>query len=112
MPTRIYEPPVDPSSVDIETELAADGSRRQVIKTHRGLTERMFARAPQDGYALWLDTADPTYIYIAEAPSADAGTAQTFRGIRVTKDASGNPLGKVQILDGFVWDNRAAAAWA
>lgn len=78
----------------------------------RSLTERMFARAPLAGYALWLDTADVTHIYLAEAPVAQDGTGTGFRGIRVTKDVNGNPLGKVQTLDGFTWDNRAAEAWA
>ena len=77
----------------------------------RTLTERMFAKAPVTGYALWLDTANVTHIYLAEAPVAADGTAATFRGIRVTKDATGNPLGKVQTLDGFIWDNRAAGTW-
>lgn len=110
---RVYEPPVDPSSVAIEVEVQGDGSNRQVVKVadYRPLAERMFARAPQSGYSLWLDTADATYIYIAEAPTADDGTATTFQGIRVTKDASGNPLGKVQTATGFAWDSRGSASW-
>lgn len=78
----------------------------------RTLTERMFARAPQTGWSIWLDTADATNIYIAEAVSAEtAGTATTFQGIRVQKDALGNPLGKVQVATGFAWNSRGAAAW-
>lgn len=77
----------------------------------RTLAERMFAKAPVAGYSLWLDTADPTYIYIAEAPLAAVGTDPSFTGIRVVKDASGNPLGKVQQASGFTWDTRGAATW-
>jgi hypothetical protein len=78
----------------------------------RTLAERMFAKAPQADFTLWLDTADAGFIYIAEAPSADVGTASTFRGIRVTKDAAGNPLGKVQTASSFAWDSRSSAGWA
>lgn len=111
---KVYEPT---DGTDIEVEIQGDGSRRQVVKTiaadARGLTERMFARAPQAGWSLWLDTADLTYIYIAEAVSTEtAGTAITFQGIRVTKDATGSPLGKVQVATAFAWNNRVAATWS
>lgn len=109
---NVYEPT---TGTGIEVEVQPDGSHRQVIKPmdYRVLTERMFARAPQAGWSVWLDTADPTYIYIAEAVSTEtAGTATTFQGIRVQKDASGNPLGKVQIATAFAWNSRSTAAWA
>jgi hypothetical protein len=77
----------------------------------RSLTERMLARAPAATYALWLDTADTSFIYIAEAPQAATGAASTFRGIRVQKDLLGNPLGKVQQAVDFAWNSRGAAAW-
>lgn len=75
----------------------------------RGLTERMFAKAPASGHTLYLDTADATYIYIAEAPVGGTANAQ---GIRVTKDASGNPLGAVATASGFDWNSRASATWS
>lgn len=75
----------------------------------RTLTERMFAKAPQVGYSLYLDTADTTYIYLAEAPVGGTTNAQ---GVRVTKDASGNPLGAVATATGFDWNARGAASWA
>lgn len=79
----------------------------------RGLTERMFAKAPQSGWSIWLDTADATYIYLAEAVSTEtAGTAATFQGIRVQKDAAGNPLGKVQTATAFAWTARGTAGWS
>lgn len=79
------------------------------------LTGRLFSRNPAAGYALWLDTADATHIYIAEAPTASTGASTDFRGIRVPKDAGGNPVGKVQTATGFTWDSRkdaVATAWA
>lgn len=110
---KVYEPT---DGTDVEVEIQGDGTRRQVVKALitdlRGLTERMFARAPQSGWSLWLDTADATYIYIAEAVSSEtAGSAATFQGIRVTKDATGSPLGKVQVATGFAWNTRSAATW-
>lgn len=79
----------------------------------RGMVERMFAKAPQSGYNMWFDTADATYIYIAEAPvAANPASDATYQGIRVTKDANGNPLGEVQQATAFVWNNRSAASWA
>lgn len=78
----------------------------------RGLTERMFAKAPLDGYSLWFDTADASFIYIAESVQGSAGTDAVFQGIRVQKDASGNPLGEVQQATGFAWNSRGAASWA
>lgn len=77
----------------------------------RTLTERMFAKAPASGKSLFLDTADLNYIYVAEAPTGDAATITSAQGIRVTKDATGNPLGKVQIATGFAWNSRSTATW-
>jgi hypothetical protein len=100
-----------PSTVSLsESTIAALSSSSS--GTVRALTERMLAKAPTAGYALWLDTVDPTYIYVAEAPVADVGTSATFRGVRVTKDATGNPLGKVQQAENFAWDTRSAAVWS
>lgn len=112
---RVFEPTASVQTHEVDTEDIVEGGvtrKRQVIAVARGLTERMFSRAPMEGYALWLDTADVNHIYIAEAPVAQDGTGVGFRGIRVTKDVAGNPLGKVQILDGFAWNDRTAAAWA
>lgn len=75
----------------------------------RTLTERMFAKAPQANYSLYLDTADVTYIYIVEFP---AGTVTGGQGIRVVKDALGNPLGGVQTATNVTWATRSAASWA
>lgn len=95
-----------------DTQLRATPVPVTVTDT-RGLVERMFVKAPQTGYNLWFDTADATYIYIAEAPiAANPATDTTYQGIRVTKDASGNPFGEVQQATGFAWNNRAAAGWA
>ena len=84
----------------------------QAVSFTRSLTERMMARAPQANYSLYLDTADATYIYIAEGPTADTAASATAQGIRVTKDASGNPLGRVEIATGFAWNSRSSATWA
>lgn len=81
------------------------------INVERSLTERMLAKAPQVNYSLYLDTADTTYIYLAEGPTTDTATSPTAQGIRVVKDASGNPLGRVQIATGFVWNSRSSASW-
>lgn len=82
-----------------------------LASTTRSLTERMLARAPSSGYSLFVDTADVAYIYVAEAPTADEPTVTSARGIRVIKDATGNPLGKVQIATGFAWNSRGGAIW-
>lgn len=105
-----------PGSTDV-----SDRSERQLgrvtatvqnsLTLSRTLTERMFARSPLEGFSLWLDTADPTYIYLAEAPTADGAATPSAQGIRVTKDAAGNPLGKVQQASGFAWNSRAGASW-
>lgn len=111
---RVFEPTASGQTHEIDTEDIVEGGvtrKRQVIKTARSLTERMFARAPQDGYSLWLDTADLTHIYIAEAPTTALGDALSFQGIRVTKDATGNPLGKVEIAVDFAWVTRTTATW-
>lgn len=80
---------------------------------YRSLVERMGVRAPASGYHLWLDVTSSaaTYIYVCEAPDGAIATDNTFRGIRITLDASGNPLGAVQTCVGFVWNNRASATW-
>jgi hypothetical protein len=78
----------------------------------RTLTERMLAKAPQAGYSLYLDTADSTYIYIAEGPTTDTAATATAQGVRVVKDANGNPLGRVEIATAFAWNNRSAASWS
>lgn len=111
---RVFEPSASTQTHEIDTEDVVEGGvtrKRQVISVARGLTERMFSRAPAPGYSLWLDTADVTHIYIAEAPSADTGAGTAFRGIRVTKDVAGNPLGKVQISEAFTWDTRTTATF-
>lgn len=73
------------------------------------LTARMSARVPATGYALWFDTADTSHIYTLEAPVAATSTSTGFRGVRVTKDASGNPVGKVQTNESatLTFSNRA-----
>lgn len=93
-----------------DTQLRSTPVVTQAIET-RSLTERMFAKAPAAGKALFLDTADLNFIYIAEAPTGDLLTATSAQGIQVTKDATGNPLGKVKVATGFAWNSRAGAAW-
>lgn len=115
MATKVYEPATGTSieTTDIGGGVMRQGTSAHVVWDERGLTERMFAKAPQTGYSVWFDTADATYIYIAEAPSTEtAGTGTTFQGIRVQKDASGNPLGKVQTATGFAWNSRSSAGWS
>lgn len=76
-------------------------------------TGRMLAKAPAEGYALWLDVlaTTPDHIYICEAPSTTGETTANFRGIRLTL-VGGTPLGKVAVADGFAWTDRATATWA
>jgi hypothetical protein len=78
----------------------------------RSFTERMLAKAPATGFALWLDTADATYIYIAEAPSDAVAADAEFRGVRVVKDANGSPLGKIEVAEDFAWSTRSSASWS
>lgn len=99
-----------------ETGLAKDitltsGAQKTQVTDTRTLTERMMARSPQANYSLYLDTADVTYIYIAEGPTADTAATTTAQGVRITKDALGNPLGRVQIATGFAWNARSTATW-
>lgn len=112
---RIFEPTASVQTHEVDTEdVVEDGvlRKRQVIAVARSLTERMMARAPLIGYALWVDTANASHIYVAEAPSADTGAGKAFRGIRIPKDITGNPVGKVEVADPFTWDTRTTATWA
>lgn len=77
----------------------------------RTLTERMLAKAPTEGYSLWVDVEDPGHFYLAEAPQADLATATTFRGIRLAKTATGSPTGKIETREGFAWSLRTGAGW-
>lgn len=61
------------------------------------LTARMKAFQPQAGWRIWLDTANASHIYVLEALASKVATDTGFQGIRVPKDADGNPLGKVQV---------------
>lgn len=85
------------------------------VSLTRTLTERMLAKQPaSDTHRLWFDVADPSFIYTAEAlagsnPANDA----VWRGIRVTLDADGTPVGAVQVGDGFKWNDRSSfGGWA
>lgn len=88
---------------------------RVAVTDLRGLTERMAARAPAPGYSLWVDTGDPSYIYVMEAPVGTLTTGTGFRGVRYTLNASGNPVGAVQSNTGvtLTFSNRTTdAGWA
>lgn len=78
--------------------------------TDADLTARMLEKKPSSGYALWFDTADISYIYTLEAPVATAAGDTGFRGIRVTINAAGYPVGKVQVNTGgtLTWNNRTS----
>lgn len=92
-------------------DLAAQGGDGEygirVVPTYT-LTERLMAKAPASGYALWLDTENANYLYILEAPSATLASATGFRGIRITMSVLGNPVGKVEVNTGatLTFDNR------
>lgn len=93
----------------------ADTDAGLVARLARSLTERMFAKAPAAGYSIWLDTADVSFIYTLEAPDAAAAGSTGFRGVRVTKDTLGNPVGKVQqnTAGTLTFTNRASdTGWA
>ena len=80
----------------------------------RGLTERMFAKAPAAGKVLWLDvdSTNAGFIYTAEAlAGSDPVAATVWQGIRVQQDVNGNPLGAVQTAVNFAWNARATATW-
>lgn len=74
------------------------------------LTSRMRNAHPAAGYRLWHDTANALHIYVMEAPAAATAASTGFRGIRVTKDADGNPLGKVEVNPGgtLTFNNRTS----
>lgn len=98
-----------------EVEVKNDsGNALSVVPSDiRTLAERMNAKAPATGYTLWLDvtSSDLTNIFIAEAPvGTSAGTAN-FRGVRISLDALGKPIGAVETATGFAWNGRAAASW-
>lgn len=93
-----------------------DNAIALAVREARSLVERMGARAPQQGYHLWLDvtSSNASYIYVCEAPdgSTATGTNNVWQGIRIQLDSSGNPLGAVQTATGFDWNNRATASWS
>jgi hypothetical protein len=72
------------------------------------LCARMVSKTPAIGYTLWFDTADLGHIYTLEAPLNTAAGVTGFRGIRVTINSAGYPVGKVQVNSGgtLTWDNR------
>lgn len=83
--------------------------------TDKGLTERLLAKAPAAGYALWLDTADAAHTYILEAPAATGAGSTGFRGVRIPLDSAGNMVGKVQVNTSatLTFDNRTTdGGWA
>lgn len=76
------------------------------------LTQRMLAKTPAVGWRLWFDTANAAHLYIAEAEAGTDADTATFRGIRITLDTAGNPVGPVEVAVDFSWDDRTAAGWA
>lgn len=95
---------------DFATEATLQAVLAELSAT-RTLTERMLAKAPQDGYKLWLDTADASHLYIAEGPTGDDPAADaTWQGVRVPKGVGGL-IGAVETSVGFVWDDRTSATW-
>lgn len=92
--------------VNDQGEMLVDTSGSPESKT---LTERMMAKEPFDStYRLWVDTANTSYIYVAENVSGTADATATFRGIRVPKDSSGNLLGNIQERTAFAWTDRTS----
>lgn len=85
---------------------------KQLLLGAQPFTARMFAKAPLDGWRLWLDVVvgEPDRIYIAEAPAGTLPTAAAFRGIRLRLVGDGI-AGPVEVAENFVWDNRATAVW-
>jgi hypothetical protein len=110
----VTEPQTPSKKIDnvVTTNGNGDTVYQQRVTLARTLTERMFARAPQTGYTLWLDTGDTSYVYIAEAPAGTAAGTASFQGIRVPLDASGNPVGGVATATAFAWSSRSGATWA
>lgn len=90
------------------TNSTADPVNVTVVGSEAQLTERMLAKAPASGYALWFDTADNSYLYTLEAPTDKTSSQTGFRGVRVTLDADGNPVGKVEsnTAGTLTFDNR------
>lgn len=91
------------------------------VPTYNGNKDDLYNRLygpesrPAPGYALWLDTANTSFIYILEATFATAASGTGFRGVRITKDSSGNPLGKVEVNTGgtLTFNNRTTdGGWA
>lgn len=93
----------------VET-LVTDSEPLPVILLAAELTERMLNARPAPGYQLWHDVPDASFTYVLEAPAAAGATDTGFRGIRVTKDADGNPLGKVEVNTGgtLTFNNRTS----
>lgn len=78
------------------------------------LTYRMKNFDSADGYNIWLDTDDVSYIYILEAPEAATSGDTGFRGIRVDKSLTGL-VGKVETNTAgtLTFDNRTTdTGWA
>lgn len=71
------------------------------------LTQRMWGRNITDNYRMWSDTANASYIYLAEAPMDAIQTDAVWRGIRIPLDANGNPLGEWQESTAFKWSDKS-----
>lgn len=79
------------------------------------LVTRMLNKLLAVGYLPWLDTNNASFLYVLEAPAAAVATDTGFRGIRITKDGSGFPVGKVQVNSGgtLTFNNRSTdGGWA
>lgn len=70
------------------------------------LTGRLLNKWPQDGYRLWFDTADTSFIYIGEAPAASTSASTTFNILRIPIDADCNLVGEAETVTGVAWDDR------
>lgn len=78
------------------------------------LTSRMKAGQPTLNYRIWSDLANTSHWYIAEGPKDSDGTGGTHRGVRISLDADGKPVGEWQENIGFIWNDRAPgqAGWS
>lgn len=75
------------------------------------LTARMKAGQPSLNYRIWSDTANASYIYLAEAPMDTTDqTTEVWRGIRIPKDVNGNLVGEWQESTAFRWDTKVSTS--
>lgn len=82
-------------SVEWSCDAPLDGDLKIAVAAKGGdegagnMAFRLFNNQPAPGYRVWRDTDDLNHIYVIEAPAGTLSNETGFRGIRISKSATG-----------------------